>query len=444
MKFNSSLNRRAFLKTLGAAAATAPFVTRGLMAQSPNSILHHASFGSSGMAWSDINEIAKFKNVRLVAVADVDLRLTKGVRNKFPRARIYQDWRELLDREGKHLDSVNVTIPDHMHADAEMTAMNLGKNIYGQKPMAHDLYEVRRLTHAAKEKRLVTQMGIQIQASQDYRCATALVHAAVIGKVKEVHSWCPKSWGDPSPRPDRSDPIPKGFEWNKWLGVCQPRPFIGHGYYHQANWRKRIDFGTGTFGDMGCHIFDPVFTSLKLTAPISIRSEGLPPNKWNWALNSLIHYVFPGTPYTAEDTVRLTWYDGDQKPPAEIRALLEGDDLPNTGSIFVGTEGTMVLPHWARPMLYPDRKFRDMKYPQVKGGDHWGAFVEACLTGSPTGANYGYAGPLTESVIMGCVACRFPKTTLKWDAPNLRFDLSEANQFIRRTYREGWGAPGLV
>lgn len=421
-----------------------PFLARGWAGRSPNSVLRHASFGASGMAWSDLNEFAKFKPFELVAVAEVDLARTVELRKKFPEARIYQDWRMLLDREAHRIDSVNVSTPDHMHAPIGMSAMELGKNVYGQKPLAHDLYEVRKLTEYACNNQRVTQMGIQIHATSDYRMAKLLIRGGAIGRVKEVHSWCPKSWGDPAPLPDHTDSVPRSFAWDLWLGVCARRPFIGDAYYHPANWRKRLDFGTGTFGDMGCHIFDPVFDSLDLGTPLSVRSEGPAPNQWNWALDSIIHYTFPGTFYTTGPTFSVTWYDGAQKPPAEVRALLEGDDLPNIGSIFVGTQGALVLPHVARPLLYPDKKFRDFKYPQVESGDHWGEFIDACLGQTRTSASFGYAGPLTEAVLLGSVACRFPQTTLKWDAGKLEFDLREANPFIRRDYREGWNVRGLT
>jgi hypothetical protein len=287
-------------------------------------------------------------------------------------------------------------------------------------------------------------MGIQIHSVNHYRLATLLIQAGAIGKIKEVHSWCPKSWGDPTPLPNVSDPVPAGFDWNLWLGVCEERPFIDNAYYHPANWRKRLDFGTGTFGDMGCHIFDPVFDSLALTSPVSVRSEGPAPNQWNWAIDSRIQYVFGGTRFTADKTLPVTWYDGAQKPPAEIRSLLEGDELPNTGSIFVGTGGTLVLPHIARPMLYPDKQFRDFKFPEVSSNDHWGQYVQACLGHGQTSASFRYAGPLTEAVLLGGVASRFPKTTLQWNAIELKFDLAEANQFVRRKYRTGWGAKDLA
>jgi len=271
------------------------------------------------------------------------------------------------------------------------------------------------------------------------------VQAGAIGRIKEVHSWCSRSWGDPSPCPEISnpDPVPAGFDWDLWLGVCAERPFIGKEYYHPVNWRKRLDFGTGTLGDMGCHIFDPVFTALELTAPVSVRSEGAAPNRWNWPRDSQIQYLFPGTAYTAATTLPVTWYDGAKKPPPAVRALLEGDDLPDTGSIFVGTQGVLVLPHVARPLLYPDKKFKDLKFPDVTEDNHWVKFVEACLGGARTTAGFNYSGPLAEAVLLGTVALRFPQTTLAWDAATLAFAESTANGFIRRQYRAGWAAKGL-
>jgi predicted dehydrogenase len=444
MKVQLLHTRRSFLKTLGAAAAGAPFVTRGLMAQSPSGVLRHASFGASNQAWSDLNELAKCKPVQLVAVAEVDLNRTARLKERFPEVKVYQDWRQLLDKEGKNLDSVNVSVPDHMHAIMAMSAMQLGKHVYCEKPLAHDLHEVRRLTEFAAAKGLVTQMGIQIHSSSHYRMAKELVRKGVIGKVKEVHSWCPKSWGDATAKPEASDAVPEGLDWNLWLGVCAERPFIGNGYYHPMNWRKRLDFGTGTFGDMGCHIFDPVFDSIGLGAPISVRSEGPAPNQWNWAVDSRIEYVFAGTPLTAEKTLKVTWYDGEQKPPAEVRALLEGDELPNTGSILAGTEGTMVIPHINRPVLYPDKKFADFKYPEVPSGDHWAEFVEACLGQGRASASFAYAGPLTEAVLLGGVASHFHQTTLKWNPRKLQFDLGQANRFLHRRYRNGWEVKALA
>ena len=436
-------SRRSFLKTLGATAVAMPFIAHNLFAQPPGMRLRHASFGADGMAWSDLTQIANCKNVEIVAVCDVDLNRMVEAKKKFPDARFYQDWRELLDKEEKNINSVNVSTPDHMHAPIGVSAMQLGKHVYGQKPLAHDIYEVRRMTEISHRKKVVTQMGIQIHSNAYYRMAVRLVQDGAIGRVKEVHSWCNKSWGDMTARPDQSDPVPAGFDWDLWLGVCAGRPFIGGEYYHPGNWRKRLDFGTGTLGDMGCHIFDPVFESIGLTAPVSVRSEGPPPNQWNWALDGRVIYTFAGTDRTAAKTLPVTWYDGASMPAAEVLALIEGAEMPHAGSLFVGTEGVMLLPHFDLPELFPKAKFQDFKLPKVNGLKHWEQFVEACRGEGKTTADFAYSGPLTEAILLGDIAARFPHTTLEWNSRKMKFDLSEANHYVRRKYRKGWEVKGL-
>ena len=271
-----------------------------------------------------------------------------------------------------------------------------------------------------------------------------LVQDGHIGKVREVHTWSSKEWGDNGPLPQRTDAVPQGLDWDLWLGVCEARPYIGDGFYHPGNWRKRLDFGTGTFGDMGCHIFDPVFKALALTAPVSVRSEGAAPNAHSWATNAVVKYIFPATPFSIEGTFPITWYDGNQRPPEEVRKLLGEHPFPDQGSILIGTDGVMVIPHIALPALLPESKFGDFKLPAVEGADHWKQFVDAVRGEGKTSAGFDYSGPLTESVLLGSVASRFPKSTLQWDAANLRFtNVSEANQYVRRTYRKGWEVEGL-
>ena len=469
------LNRRSFLRQLSLAGLAAPFITRGLLAQSPNSILRHASFGAAGMAGGDIRSLTANKFVSLVAVAEVDLNRCAELKKQHPEVKIYQDWRELLDKEAKNIDSVNVSTPDHMHAPIAMSALQLGKHVYCQKPLTHDIYETRQLTLFAHGKKQVTQMGIQCHSSVEYRLAVQYVQEGVIGKVKEVHTWSNKKWGDVAPRPDRSDPIPASFNWDLWLGIAAERPFIGEGYCHPANWRKRLDFGTGTFGDMGCHIYDPVFNALALTAPLSVRSEGPVPNAHNWATDAVIHYVFPGTRFTEGKTVRVVWYDGDQRPPKEIQELLkvapdsalraasapepkkkgrkssatpkvQGElrQLPAQGSIFIGTKGIMLLPHPAKPELFPEKQYEDFQVPRLPALDHYAQFAQACIGQGKTSTHFDYAGALTEAVLLGSVATRFPKTTLEWNAAQLKFNnVAEAGQYLRRTYRKGWEVKGL-
>ncbi len=433
--------QRAFLASAGLAFAGCASGPRRVAA--PSDTILHASIGASGMAASDLNSISHHPFVKVVAIADVDIAKAENWKEKFPGVRLYQDWRQLLDKE-KNLDSVNVSTPDHMHAPIAMSAMQLGKHVYCQKPLAHDIYEVRQLTHFARKHGIVTQMGIQIHSLSEYQLAVRLVRDGVIGKIKEVHTWSDKDWGDAKPKPNRVDPVPAGLDWNGWLGVAADRPFIGEGYYHPGNWRRSLDFGTGTFGDMGCHIYDPVFNALALTAPISVRSEGPAPNQWHWANRSLIHYVFPGTAHTAGATVNVTWYDGGQQPPKEIQALLGDQPMPGQGSIFVGTKGVMLLPHIAKPKLLPEAQFEDFKMPQVANGNHYTLWLEAVRGNGKTTAGFDYSGPLTEAVLLGGVASRFPQTTLQWDSKALKFtNVPEASQFLRRKYRRGWEVKGL-
>jgi predicted dehydrogenase len=436
----SRISRRTALGRLAAAGLAAPFVFRA-HAAAPSETLYHASFGASGMAGSDIGALTASKNLKLVAVAEVDLSRTAELRKHFPDVKIYQDWRELLDKE-KNLHSVNVSTPDHMHAPITMRAMQQGLHVYTQKPLTQTIYEARQLARVAREKKLVTQMGIQIHSHDVHKTVAATVQAGPIGKVKEVHSWSGKDWGDLSPRPNRTDPVPASLNWDFWLGVAAERPFIGDGYYHPGNWRKRLDFGTGTFGDMGCHILDPVFTALALTAPKTVRSEGGAANADNWGLHAQVRYVFPGTAFTTE-TLTLTWYDGNRRPPAEVKDLV-GGKVSDQGSIYIGTEGVLYSPYIADPVLFPADKFKGVKLTRVRGDNHYLQFVEACRGNGKTSAPFAYSGPLTESVLLGCLATRFPQTTLEWDAANLQVTNSaEASGCVRRRYRKGWEVEGL-
>ena len=398
------------------------------------------------MGLADVSSISGHKAVKIVAGCDVDSTKTAEFRKKFPEARLYTDYRELLEKE-KDLQSVNVSTPDHMHAPIGMAALNRRLALYGQKPLTHNLRETRRLTLVARERKLVTQMGIQVHSGSEYRTGPAVIQSGTIGKVREVHTWSSKKWGDNGKMPTQTAAPPEGFDWDKWLGVAAERPFIGGGWYHPGNWRKRLDFGTGTFGDMGCHIYDPVFKALALTAPISVRSEGAAPNEHSWATDAIIHYVFPGTAYTEGKTVSITWYDGDQRPPQAIVDLCKFDpndkkrSYPDQGSIFIGTEGVMILPHTAQPWLLGVKA----NFEKVSGENHWHQFIDTVLgKRAKCDANFDYAGPLTEAVLLGSVASRFPKQTLEWDAAAQKFpNVPAADKFVGRTYRKGWEVAGL-
>ncbi len=443
MQHPFSSNRRSFLKQTAAAAISAPFFVRNLISAPPSDVVRLGSFGAGGMAFVTLRVLASHPKVKVACVAEVDSAKLAEMKKPFGDAKVYEDWRKMLDKERKNLDIVCVGTPDHMHAPQAMTSMNLGLPVYGQKPLAHDIYEVRRLTEVARQKKLVTQMGIQVHSREEYKNAVKLVQTGAIGKIKEVHSWSEKKWGDMDPMPDRSDPVPSTLNWDAWLGVCEKRPFITD-YYHAVNWRKRIDFGTATFGDMGCHIFDPVFGALALTAPLSVRSEGPAPTQHNWAINTIIRYVFPGTPYTAEKTVNISWYDGDERPSQDIQALVGPRKIPGQGSIFIGTKGVMLLPHTAQPLLFPEAQFKDYPMPKEESVNHYHQFVDAVMGNGKTSTGFDYAGPLTESVLLGPIATRFPNTTLEWNAAKMKFTNSaDATKHVRRKYRSGWKVKGL-
>jgi predicted dehydrogenase len=439
----SSISRRQFLQGVAAAAAVAPFLSLPVRGETLAKV-RHASIGTSGQAFSDLNSFAKHPAFDLVAVADVDLCVISRLQEKFPQIRIYQDWRELLKHE-KTIDSVNVSVPDHIHAVVAMEAMKRGKHVYCQKPLACTLQEVRTLTETARKHHLLTQMGIQISSTTPQRLGEAIARSGIVGKIKEVHALCAKSWGDESPLPEGADPVPPTLNWDWYLGANETRPFK-KGLYHPGNWRKRVGFGTGTLGDMGCHIFSPPYRALKLTSPISVTSEGPAPSAQNWATRARLHYVFPGTEFTADKTVDFWWYDGGEQPPARILEAA-GEKLPQTGSVLIGTEGVLLLPHMHDPVILPaDRsaaaaeKVAQLLH-EIQERDHYAEFVDAVLARGKVmpSTNFDYAGPLTESVILGNIAARFPNETLAFDARALSFPQKhEANAYITRSYRKGW------
>lgn len=425
-------------------ASSLPLFNIAKAGPAANSKVNHASFGASGMAFADLKSIARSPHINLTAVAEVDANRLAKLKQDFPDVRVYKDWRVLLDKEGRHLDSVNVSTPDHMHGAMGITAMRMGLNVYGQKPLAQTLHETRRMAEVAKETGVVTQMGTQLTSSTYERLTARMIQDGVIGKVKEVHMFSHKNWGDSTVKPKRIDPIPAGLDWDLWLGVAEERDYIAN-YYHPGKWRARLDFGTGTLGDMGCHIYSPMFQALGVRAPLTVKSIGNAPNQYNWAVNEAFEYVFPGNERTAGDTVKVTWTDGSLRPPQELIERF-GDKMPKQGSIFIGTDGILLHPHNELPVPYPREKFSDYRYPKFKARNHYDDFVEASRGEAikPLADFATYGGPLTETVLIGALASRFPNETLNWDAKNLRFTNSEAaNQFISRTYRKGWQIKGL-
>jgi predicted dehydrogenase len=431
---SSSVSRRRFLHGLGV-AAVAPLAAPSVLAQGRK--LRHASFGANGMAWADIRGFSSHPAFELVAVADADLSRTANVKKQFPNAKIYQDWRELLRVEGPNLDTVNVSTPDHMHAPIALAAMAMDKHVYLQKPMALTVRETRLLAQTARDRRLVTQMGIQTSSDATQIAAEAMVRSGVIGKVRAVHTFCNKTWGDLEAVPKRSDAVPDGLDWDGWIGVGEKRPYVKDAY-HPGQWRKRIGFGTGTLGDMGCHIFSPPMRALGLHIPTRISSFGAAGVHGNWPVRSRIQYVFPGTGLTAGDTLDFWWYDGEEPVPQDVVAQV-GGKVPPSGSIFLGTEGVLLLPHIGEPALFPAEKFAARAKPTVTARNHWHEFLDAALKGpgTRTSAGFDYAQLVTEVVLLGTIASHYPEVALDYDPAIMRFTSHrDANAWFTRRYRK--------
>lgn len=401
--------------------------------------LRLASIGVGGMGASDLGSLSSHPNVEVVALCDVDANNLQAAANKFPKAQRFSDFRKMFDAMKDGIDAVNVATPDHTHAAASVTAMQLRKHVYCQKPLTHDIYEARQMRLIAESMQLVSQMGTQIHSTTQYRTAVKLIQAGAIGKVRRVHSWCNKGWGYDGETP-KETPVPAHLDWNLWLGTAPERPFA-EGHYHPFNWRKWCDFGCGTMGDMAIHILDPVFSALRLTTPIDVLSTSPLPPAQSFALKNETTYRFPATEFTTSDFI-LTWHDGDQMP--DTSEWPEKEKLPSAGSMFVGEKGWMLLPHIDMPKLLPAKSFEDYPIEPAPNGDHYHLWVDACLGGLPTTAGFSYAGPLTEAVLLGVVANRFPGQTLSWNPAHLQVSNFEpAQSWVRRKYRAGFEVDGL-
>ena len=439
-----SQTRRNFLRNTSALTA-APLVIPNLVSSaSPNGKINHAVVGTDGQGWSDLSNISTHPNVNITAICDVDTSRMAKAAAKFPNARKYQDWRELLESEDDRIDSLQVAIPDHMHASVSIAAMKKGKHVYCEKPLAHEISEARAMGAWAKKSGVVTQMGNQIQSSIEYRSAVILIQNGVIGKIKEVHAWAGATFPG-SGRPAGEDPVPKNLDWDKWLGVAPERPYK-NGIYHPFNWRGWQDFGTGPIGDFMCHIMDSPFKALELTAPNSVITTGVP-ERWtndekihseNWPDWATYEYDFPGTKWTTGKSIKVFWYDGGKKPARKL-AGFEKDDrqLPGSGSLFIGETGNLLLPHVGGPQLVPYSKNKGIVRPKLKGRSHYHSYIDACLGKDATTSNFGFAVPLTETTLLGNIANRFHGTKLEWNQNKMVIpNHSEANSLVKKIPRD--------
>ena len=401
-----------------------------------------ASIGCGGKGWSDLLDTAASEHAEVAALVDIDE--TAGhlgqAAEKFPAAERFTDWRRLLDKP-QLFDAVIVSTPDHMHASPSLAAMHVGKHVQCQKPLTHTVFEARQMRQAAERFGVVTQMGNQIQSHPAYRTAVKLVHDGTIGKVREVHSWQPggMGWRKVDDRPPGAADVPPTVHWDEWLGVAPARPFQPE-IYHPFNWRAWRDFSNGQLGDFGCHILDPVFMALGISAPRTVRAEAEGLSTELWATKSRVVWEFPGTPRTAGPTVTVTWYDGQGHMPTHERLALAADvPLPGSGSAIVGTEGTLLVPHVAMPYLAPVEKFASFEIPVQEARNHYTSWVDAIRGTDTATSHFGYSGPLTETVLLGTIAVRNPGRLLTWNAPALELSgVPHAPLMLTKAYRGGW------
>jgi predicted dehydrogenase len=476
MKNNHS--RRDFLKTLGLASAGFTIVPRHVIGgpdfTAPSDKIYVAGIGAGGKGKSDIGAFAKSGKAEIAFLCDVDDRRAADSVKNFPKAKYYKDFRKMLDAEHKHIDAVSVSTPDHNHAVQAMAAMQLGKHVYVQKPLTHDIYEARMLTEAAKKYKVVTQMGNQGASGDGVRQLMDWYNTGQIGDVHTVYCWTDRPvWPQGIPWPSTKAEVPKELDWDLWLGTAPYKDFIEN--LVPFNWRGWWDYGTGALGDMACHIIEPAFRVLGLKSPVDVECsvgsvyvgefkrgyfpESCPPSS---------HVVMTYPEMNGKPSVKLHWMDGGIQPerPAELGPNEKMGDGGN-GVIFIGTKGKMMCGTYGLvPSLLPTSRTKEVTVePTVKrvpGGieGHYAQWVEACIAGygkMEVSSPFDTAGPMTESILMGNLAIRsfdirkpraeqpdrfdYPGRYMKllWNAANMKItNFDEANAFVKREYRSGW------
>lgn len=463
------IDRRAFLKhATGAAAAIAALniVPRHVLGQGqtpPSEKVNIAGIGIGGQGGADIRALS---SENIVTLCDVDQNRMGGLRKAFPKAKTYQDYRKMLD-EVKEIEAIVVGTPDHMHAFASMEGIRRGKHVYCEKPLTHSVWEARQVATAAREKKLATQMGNQGQASTETRLLCEYVWTGIVGPVREVHIWTDRPsqglfneyWPQGVGRPKETPDVPPGMNWDLWIGPAPMRPY--HPAYHPFKWRGWWDFGTGALGDIGCHAMDPVFRALKLGHPLWVQGSSTRVNTETYPLGSMITYSFPARDATPQATntftrglsgaqaggiemppVKLVWYDGGLRPPRP-EGLPEDATMGDNGRLLIGDKG-FILGNNVYPASLRDGSARKLRFIPPSVG-HYQEFADACKGKAPAGSNFDFAGPLAEVVLLGNVALRsqlrepLTKHKLLWDPVAFKVtNLPEANQFLRREYRQGW------
>ncbi|MGQ9574507.1 MAG: Gfo/Idh/MocA family protein [Thermoguttaceae bacterium] len=402
--------------------------TGSARAQSPNEKLNIAYIGCGGRGAGNLDSLAS-ENV--VALCDADEARAAGVFNRFPNVPKFSDFRKMLSQMDKQIDAVVVSTPNHTHAPASVMAMRMGKHCYCEKPLTHSVYEARVAAQVAAEKKVATQMGIQIHASSNYRRALELIQAGLIGPIHQCEVWTTAAEGG-GERPKDTPPVPKTLHWDLWLGPAPWRPY--HPCYLPRQWHFWWDFGGGVLGNVGCHFMDLPFWALQLRHPAAVEAEGPPVHPETTPRRLTVRYEFPAR--ASLPPVTLTWYHGQHSPRVKT------DHVPawDYGFLFIGEKG-MLLVDYSRRVLLPEERFAGLEPPKPTIPDsigHWREWVVACKTGTPTTCNFDYSGALTEAVLLGNVAYRAGQK-LQWDPVALKAtNCPEADRLIRREYRKGW------
>ncbi len=445
---DQKLSRRSFLAATGAVAAftALPYhVARGAGETSPNNKLNIAGIGIGGQGASDLNDVS---SENIVSLCDVDWDYAAKTFNKYPNAKRYKDFREMLEKE-KGIDAVVVGTPDHAHAIVSITAIRLGKHVYCEKPLTRTVAEARAVAKAAREAKVATQMGNQGMAFEGNRFINEWLSDGAIGPVREVHVWSdrpthrgkmPLWWAQGIERPKESPAVPSTLDWDLWLGPAPFRPY--HPAYVPFRWRGWWDFGSGGLGDMGIHNLAPVFSALQLGSPETVQGSSTPVLSETVPLAAMVHYQFPARGDLPP--VKLHWYDGGLLPerPVELEENRELD--PEDGIIFVGDKGKMLVTGWGgeHPRLLPESRDKEYVRPPKtlpRSIGHHKEWIEACKHGTPTRSNFGFAGPLTEAVLLGSVCIRNGGQKLVWDSENLKITNDpDANQYLDYEHRKGW------
>jgi predicted dehydrogenase len=447
------LSRRRFLKSSAAGIAASTFLAGApafLRGRDLNNKLNIAAIGVGGRGGGNLGSVS---GENIVAVCDVNEANLNKAGAAHEKARKEQDYRRLFDRD-KEFDAVVVSTCEHTHAFATLPALQLGKHVYCEKPLTHNIWEARIIREAAAKAKVATQMGIQIHAENNYRRVVELIQTGSIGPVSECHVWVGRAWGLQSPedaakygdivsvqnRPANADPIPAGLNWDLWLGPAKERPF-NNVYFPGPKWYRWWDFGSGTMSDLGSHWNDLPFWALKLQAPLTIEASGPPPHAElaPASMQATYEYAARGD----MPAVKLTWYQGVNKPE-----IWKSKGIPqwDSGALFIGEKG-MLLSDYSKHVLLPEDKFKDFKRPEPfipasKG--HHAEWIHACKTGEPTTCNFEYSGWLTEANHLGNVAYRVGKK-IEWDPANLKCpNAPEADKFIKREYRKGWNLEKLT